>query len=330
MSAQRTERMLNLVIALLATRRWLTKEQIRTSVPQYGECASTEAFDRMFERDKEELRELGVPIETGTFDPVFEDEPGYRIDAEAYALPAIDFTPAELTVLRLAARVWQQASLAGPAARGLVKLKSLGVPVDESSLVGVEPRVLTTEPAFAPLYAATRDRAPVSFDYLKDGQTQPQRRTVEPWRISSWHGRWYLHGLDRDRGADRVFRLSRVRGSIRREGAAGTVEVPAGVDTRAAVRRVAPTTPSRTARVALDPHTGLVLRRQAGADPACAVIEVQFSDLDDLAGQIAAVGAHAEVLTPPDLRAAVCALLAGAAAAHRDLRPADGLDGESE
>jgi hypothetical protein len=51
MSAQRTERMLNLVIALLATRRWLTKEQIRRSVPQYGQCASTDAFDRMFERD---------------------------------------------------------------------------------------------------------------------------------------------------------------------------------------------------------------------------------------------------------------------------------------
>jgi proteasome accessory factor B len=323
MSAQRTERMLNLVIALLATRRWLTKEQIRRSVPQYGQCASTDAFDRMFERDKEELRELGVPIETGSFDPVFDDEPGYRIDAEAYALPAIDFTPAELTVLGLAARVWQQASLAGPAARGLVKLKSLGVPVDESSLVGVEPRVLTTEPAFAPLYAATRDRAPVSFDYLKDGQTHPQRRTVEPWRISSWHGRWYLHGFDRDRGADRVFRLSRVRGSIRRAGAAGTVQVPAGMDTRAAVRRVGEESSPRTARVALDPHTGLVLRRQAGADPTTGVIDVQFSDLDDLAGHVAALGAHAEVLAPADLRAAVLALLQGAAAAHRHVPPGD-------
>ena len=97
-------------------------------MPQYAECATIEAFDRMFERDKEDLRELGVPLVTGSHSAWFEDETGYRIDRDAYALPDDERSPPEeLAVLGLASRVWQQASLAGPAARALVKLKALGV-----------------------------------------------------------------------------------------------------------------------------------------------------------------------------------------------------------
>ena len=60
----KTERLLNLVIALLSTRMPLSKARIRAAVPQYHGTASDEAFDRMFERDKDELRELGIPLVT--------------------------------------------------------------------------------------------------------------------------------------------------------------------------------------------------------------------------------------------------------------------------
>ena len=112
MSTAKTERLLNLVICLLSTRRPLTKAQIRQAVPQYAENTSTEAFERMFERDKDELRDLGIPLVTSFEDPLFEDEVGYRVDREAYALPEVSFEPDELAVLGLASRVWQQASLA--------------------------------------------------------------------------------------------------------------------------------------------------------------------------------------------------------------------------
>src|SRR3954462_5394921 len=163
--AHRTARLLHLVLSLLSTRSWLAKEQIRSAVPQCAECAAPQASDRMFERDKEDLRELGVPLVTGSHSSWFEDETGYRIDRDAYALPDVEFTAEELAVLGLASRVWQQASLAGPAARALVKLKALGVDTDEESLVGVEPKVRAAEPAFEPLYAATRGRAPGTFLY---------------------------------------------------------------------------------------------------------------------------------------------------------------------
>src|ERR671938_2122602 len=117
--AHRTERLLNLVICLLSTRSWLTKEQIRSAVPQYAECSTAEAFDRMFERDKEDLRELGIPLVTGSHSAWFEDEQGYRIDRGAYALPDVAFTAEELAGLGLASRGWEQASLPRAAARAL-------------------------------------------------------------------------------------------------------------------------------------------------------------------------------------------------------------------
>jgi predicted DNA-binding transcriptional regulator YafY len=317
MTSRRTERLLNLVIALLATRRWLTKEQIRTAVPQYAECETDEAFDRMFERDKEELRELGVPVVTGSDSAWFEDELGYRIDREAYALPQISMTPAELAMLGLASRVWQQASLAGPASRALVKLKALGVAADDGSLVGVEPRVRTSEPAFKPLYAATRDRTPVSFTYRTGSTGQVATRHVEPWQITSWHGRWYLVGHDRDRGAPRVFRLSRVEGQVRRQGVAGSYDVPADLDARQMVAGTVGEQAERTARLTLAPGTCQALRLRAGVqDPQATDVAVTFTDPEELAEEVVWFGADAVVLEPDDVRQAVVRRLERVAAAH--------------
>ncbi|WP_432572887.1 helix-turn-helix transcriptional regulator [Kineococcus sp. SYSU DK005] len=323
--ARRTERLLNLVIALSATRRWLTKEQIRTAVPQYADCATTVAFERMFERDKEDLRELGVPLETGGEDPLFGDEAGYRIDRDAYALPEIRFTPGELAVLSLASRVWQQASLAGPATRALVKLRSLGVEPDESSLVGLEPRVRTSEPAFDPLYAATRDRAPVSFSYRRAGG-EAATRHVEPWAIVSWHGRWYLVGHDRDRDAPRVFRLSRVASAVKRIGRPGSYQVPDDLDPREVVAGTVGERGTRRARLLVRPGSALALRRRAvatepapgpgaGSDAVGAmdVVEVDVADVEVSADEIASHADAVVVLEPAELREAVVRRLRGAA-----------------
>ncbi|TDB83764.1 DNA-binding transcriptional regulator, partial [Actinomadura sp. 7K534] len=121
MSRRKTERLLNLVVCLLATRRYLTAEQIRRAVPGYPE--SDEAFKRMFERDKEELRELGVPLEVGS-DQLGGggEEIGYRIPPQDYELPDVHLTPDEAAVLGLAARVWQRASMAEAASGALLKL----------------------------------------------------------------------------------------------------------------------------------------------------------------------------------------------------------------
>jgi proteasome accessory factor B len=338
MSSHRTERLLNLVICLLATRRWLTKEQIRTAVPQYADCESSEAFDRMFERDKEDLRELGIPLATGSDSSWFEDEVGYRVDEAAYALPDIDFSAPEMAVLGLASRVWQQASLAGPAARAMVKLQALGVQTDDESLVGVEPRVRTAEPAFDPLYAATRDRAPVSFRYRKPRGDIAERH-VEPWAVTSRSRWWYLVGRDRDRDDARVFRLSRIQGPIRRIGRSGSYEIPPDLDPVTLVAGAPGPTDDRQATLRVRAGRGATLRRRAsrvtatcpdgehggdGVGPSWELLELPIGEVEWLADEVASHGADVVVVDPPDLREAVIQRLRGALTVHADQAPGVG------
>jgi proteasome accessory factor B len=308
-SAQKTERLLNLVIALLSTRQFLSKDQIRRAVPQYAECATDEAFDRMFERDKDELRDMGVPLQTGANDAWFDDEVGYRVDRAAYAVPEVRFEPDELAVLGLASRVWAQASLAAPANRALLKLKADGVEPDSSSLVGIEPRVRTSEPAFEPVYAAVRDRRAISFPYRTSGTKQPVVRHLEPWGIVSRHGRWYVVGHDRDREATRVFRLSRVAGAVTPLGAPGAVTVPDGVDFRAEVAVLVPFRPTGEAVVLARGGTGVALRRRAtvtaARDEAWDELTVPYGDAEVLAEEITGYGPDVRVVTPPEVRDAV-------------------------
>jgi proteasome accessory factor B len=328
-SAHRTERLLNLVICLLSTRRWLSKEQIRSAVPQYADCETTEAFDRMFERDKEDLREMGVPLVTGSDSAWFDDEVGYRIEQAEYALPHVDFTGEELAVLGLASRVWQQASLAGAATRAMVKLRGLGVELDDSSLIGVEPRVRTAEPAFESLYAATRDRAPVSFTYRKPSG-EVSERELHPWAVASRSGRWYVVGHDRGRDAPRAFRLSRIIDQVRRIGPPGEFEVPVDLDAASLIQGLPPESDDREAVLLVSPHRGAALRLRAVDGPSAPdravphetggreVLRLRVGDLTRLAGELAGYGPDVVVLQPPDLRQAVMEHLRGSLSAPAD------------
>jgi proteasome accessory factor B len=303
-AAAKTERLLNLVICLLATSRYLTKEQIRRAVPGYSD--SDEAFERMFERDKDELRQLGIPVETAPVDRFFDNEIGYRIQRSNYELPEIRLEADEAAVLALAARVWQQRSLAQTASTALLKLRAAGVETDDVSLVGIEPRVNASEPAFAPLWDAVRDRRPVAFDYQAAGAPDVVRRHLEPWGIVSWHGRWYVTGHDRDRGAVRSFRLSRIVGNVRADGDAGTVEKPPDTDVRELVTHAYASEPS-TQEATLRIRTGAAypLRRRAQSitnvgDGWDHVVRRYAGD--SFAEYLASFGPDVVVLDPPELR----------------------------
>ncbi|MGP3913575.1 helix-turn-helix transcriptional regulator [Nonomuraea sp. 10N515B] len=316
MSRRKTERLLNLVICLLATRRPLSAEQIRQAVPGYDRDGD-EAFQRMFERDKNELRELGIPIDV-VRDP-WEDEPGYRIERQSYELPEITLEPDEAAVLGLAAQVWQRASLAEAASGALLKLRAGGVATDQPVGTGaLELRVDTRDPAFPALWDAVRDQRVVRFDYRGAGSESVRSRTVEPWGVVSRRGKWYLAGFDRDRQAPRAFRLSRITGQVAALGKAGAVQVPQGVDLRAMVGFPDEPMDERVAVVRVRQGTCEGLRQLAravhpgidGWDEA----ELAFSDPERLAGWMASLGADVEVVEPPDAREAVIRRLKGAMA----------------
>ncbi|HLX50246.1 MAG TPA: WYL domain-containing protein [Streptosporangiaceae bacterium] len=313
MSRRKTERLLGLVVCLLSTRRSLTAAQIREAVPGYPD--SFDAFKRMFERDKEELRELGIPLETDSA-KAGDEEAGYRIQREAYELPEITLEPDEAAVLGLAARVWHRAELAGAAAGALLKLRAAGIDAEDTTQPGIEPRVQTGESSFGPLWEAVRDRRPVTFAYRAAGRSGTQQRRLEPWGVVNRHGRWYVAGHDTDRDAARVFRLSRIEGTVSFSGPAGSVVVPPGTDVRELVKDWDFSPPmQRTARLRVRTGAGYGLRRSAveqrqdgeGWDE----LQVPFREIDWFADYLASFGPDVIALEPPDLREAVIGRLKG-------------------
>ena len=311
MAARRTERLLNLVICLLHTRSFLTADRIRELVAGYDEAPTDDASKRMFERDKEDLRDLGIPLETGT-NSAFDDEPGYRIARRDYALPEITLEPAEAAAIGLAARMWSSASMGEAATRALRKLEAAGVeltPLPE----GLQPRLEISGAAFPALAEAVHDGRVVQFDYRTPGSSQPARRTVEPWGVVWWHGRWYLVGHDRDRDAIRVFRLSRIDGEPAAVGAAGAVRRPDEVDLATIVAAYDAASPASVARVRVRSGRCLGLRKEAintsRVDDEWDLLELTFHDPARLADEVLAYGADAVVEEPTDAVEAVVSRL---------------------
>lgn len=318
MSREKTERLLNLTLALLGTRTFLTKSQILSTVQGYP--AVSESADRMFERDKDDLRDLGIPIEMRAIDPLFEDEPGYRIDRRNYQLPGLQFTPQEMAWLNIAAEAWQQAALAGPAADGLRKLIAAGAEPDEGILESLHPAMSTQESAFAPLWRAVRDRVAVRFLYRTAGNQVAQERAVDPWGLLSRSGRWYLVGRDHDRDQVRVFRLSRITDEPRGVGKPGAFAVPEGLDLWSHVALLdAPAHHRFEATLLVAPERARTLRRRATHTETSTHrtdafadwdrITIPVSDTDLTARQIAALGAVVRVEAPQELRDAVIDIL---------------------
>jgi proteasome accessory factor B len=183
----------------------------------------------------------------------------------------------------------------------------------------VEPRVRAVEPTFDDLYAATRDRAPVTFRYRKpDGQVD--ERQVEPWVLTSRGGWWYLVGHDRVRAASRAFRLSRIDGDVRRAGPAGSIVVPDDIDASAVLPPAGGEGDRRTARLRVQQGRGAALRQRATSvtpvEPGWDLVELAVADRRRLSEEVAGHGPNVVVLEPDDLRESVVELLSGALGAH--------------
>jgi proteasome accessory factor B len=314
MAARRAERLVNLVICLLSTRQFLTAERIRDAVPGYeaadGAKATDEAFKRMFERDKAELRDLGIPLETGR-NSSFDSEDGYRIRRGDYELPPIEFDAAEAAAVGLAARLWQSATLGEPARQALIKLRAAGTEIRTADAPGAVPHLDASDPSLPALLDAARTATAVAFDYVKAGAGGPERRTLEPWGVLSWRRRWYVAGMDRDRGEPRSFRLSRIAGAVETIGGAGAFERPAKLDLLDLVAGRGPDD-GRVARVRVS-GAGAGQLRRIGHSDSSDVITINFTDTQWLARTIASAGSSARVLEPADLVDAVVARLRASA-----------------
>ena len=209
--SRKIERLINLTIALLATKRYLTKSEIFRTVEGYEGSAETK--ERMFERDKDDLRTLGIQIDVGSFDPLFADEAGYRIHSENYQLDLGEITSLEISLLSLAAQAWEGAALDDAAQSAILKLNSIGISADPISLPAVSPKLSNSSEDLKTVTAAISQSDFLHFSYL-GSDLEIQDRTVIPFALSTKAGHWYISAVDQDIQEIRTFRLDRIQGEI--------------------------------------------------------------------------------------------------------------------
>ena len=330
------ERLFSLVLALLSTESGLTKSEILANVQGYrqrytpgGDNASLE---RQFERDKDDVRELGIPLETI-------ETPGsagnnqtlrYRIPKGEYDLPLdVRFTPDESALLSLAAMAWREGALSADSRRALLKVRSAGSEDDDGDGAGVlgvdayAPRLRARDAAFEPLRSALDRAAAVRFDYITPGQHEPRRRELAPLALVQHGGRWMLAAHEFASGSEKNYLLSRIVGPVVQY-EAGRHPAPAGAGERA-LAELERIWARRTARIQVvagsDAERRLARRRDTVADDD-GVLVLHHVDPQILAEELAAFGPEVRVLEPADLRERVRARLRDLVADHSD----DGSD----
>ena len=257
----KAERLLSLTLTLLSNQiGGVTKEELMGLIRGYrhsvAKSKNSDAVNKLFERDKSSLRELGIQVETFIRPSDMDDntETRYRISSASFVWPKeTKLSANQLRLLELAAKVWARASFSIDAQRAVTRLKALGMPSDGLDLSGFAPRIMTTEPSFVQLEQAIRDGQEVSFFY-RAPESDVAKRTVQPMQLRNISGQWLLVSRDLDRqGEFRHFMLKRIVSRIEETGnkfkPANHEEIQAAakqlddfVENNVAVIRVAPNT----------------------------------------------------------------------------------------
>lgn len=296
--SRKSERLINLTIALLATKRYITKSEIFKSVEGYE--GSAESKERMFERDKDDLRSLGIEIEVGSFDPLFNDEAGYRIKQESYQLDLGAITTLEVSLLSLAAKAWQGASLNDAAQRALVKLSSLGFPLDEANLPGSIPSISNSEFDITVVTRAIAERQVLEFLYRGHDLSSESRRVV-PIGLSTRSGFWYFTGVDQAVQEIRTFRFDRVLEGFNVHKGPKDFEIPEGFEASQVFE------PDAASVAIIDVRKGKCISLRALATSTKSIgewdqIQIPILDVKTLSALVLWHGEDAYVHAPEELR----------------------------
>ena len=303
--SRKNERLVNLTIALLATKRYLTKNEIFRNIEGYE--GNAEAKERMFERDKDDLRKLGIQIEVGGLDPLFDDEAGYRIRPENYALSLRDLTPTQVTLLSLAAQAWQDAAFADLSQQALRKLTSIGLDTDSSQLPVLAPRLVGADENLRIALDALTSLTAIEFDYL-NLQGIAQKRQLQVYGVQARRSHWYLIGLDTQKAAIRNFRVDRIHGSVSTAGKSQSYVIPENFE----ITELEPAIETPVAVLQVRPGAGYQLRRMASTIETADdwdLLELPIFDLDFITNLVLWHGEDVIVSSPAQLRISVISAL---------------------
>jgi len=204
MSSQKTERLINLTLALLASKRYLSKAEILRNIPGYE--GSPETKERMFERDKDDLRSLGIQIDVNNFDPLFEDEQGYLIKSDSFQFAENEFTKEELLLLTMAANLWHDSAVEIDSQNALLKIQSLSGPVENDMTTTPTLRITEDWQLLVSIFTAVQNKQILEFSY------RGKKRQVNPYGLYSSNGFWYLIALEIN--VIKSFKLVRIEGEV--------------------------------------------------------------------------------------------------------------------
>lgn len=260
MASKNVERLLN-VIMTIGSRRRIDRAKLFSVIPDYANAVSDQAAERMFERDKAAILELGLPLATER-DVLDENTVYYRIET-ARSGAVLDLTTEEYTVLLAASRAWDAAAAGGAARRVRSKLLSLGHDADPDLLRRTPRGAVESLPVLSPLLDSVVGGRTVRFIYRATHGT-PSERRIEPWVVGVHEGHWYVYGWDQDRSAPRLFRASRIE-SFPADVSAAHQPRPEDTDLSGVLERMLDSDDRDSAMLHAAPYKALSLRDRAGA-----------------------------------------------------------------
>ncbi|WP_293694238.1 WYL domain-containing protein [uncultured Agrococcus sp.] len=298
------ERVFTLLLALMETRDGLTRTQIFSRIAGYGDPENP-SHQRMFERDKQELRAAGYQIETLE---AFDDNKftRYRLDPTSIlSLDAMAFDSGERVLLALALQLWEESALGDDARRAKMRLRA--DPQFTGSLADpIAAGTRAMDPALAPLRTACEEGLVARFDYHRPGATRPRTRHVEAWAVVFFAGRWLFHGFDLDLQQPRTFLLRRVVSKVTTSDSKSGIAAPQDIAQRA-LAELEDLWNHQRATVSVVPGSDadMRLRRRNGTSARGERLTIHFSDEALLADELTGYATDVEVLEPASLATGV-------------------------
>lgn len=294
MSDQKTERLINLTLALLSSKRYLTKSEIFNNVAGYS--GSPETMERMFERDKDELRNLGIRIEVRALDPLFEDDQGYLIDSDTFQINPNDFSQEEIFLLTMAANLWHGSALQKDSKAALLKIQSLDGLVATNTVASPVIEDNEDSKKLLLIFDAVQRFITLEFEY------KGTIRQVEPYGIYTRRGFWYLAAQEND--VVKSFKVVRIGQQIRATSKAQAFDKPSEFKLSAFLEDINSPTTSK-AEVRIRKNQALALRKRHKVEEVDSEWDKLFIDYifeEDLIESLLWYGSNLVVISPTSIR----------------------------
>lgn len=217
----KTERLLNLISLMLRSRTPVPFADIAGSVVGYNDGARLDSIEKRFDRDKAELRNMGIPIDY--VDTGLAETSGYVIPRDKFFLKPLQIDHADALLLTIAGRsggVSASSPLMRSAFESAIRKLSVDMPEVNQALTET-PSVLQISSGhekagrvLRTFCAAVYSRRSVRFRYEGRLDEAPKARAIDPYGLGISRGEWYAVGRCQERDAIRMFKLARIVGDV--------------------------------------------------------------------------------------------------------------------